>query len=164
MKKLMGGTALLAGLAALIVAATALATAAKGVTSTPIASGTLGPLTLKTKIGDWESEIETKGQSNLVIQKNEVEPGGDFGWHSHPGPSLVIVTKGASTFYRGDDSSCTGVVHQADTASAAYVDPGGAVHIARNEGTEKLELYVVRLLPPGANARTDAPNPGNCPF
>src|SRR5919108_4099195 len=164
MKKLIGGTAILAALALLPITATALATGARGVTSTPIASGVLDPLSLKTKVGDWELELETKGQSNLVIQKNEVDPGGDFGWHSHPGPSLVIVTKGASTFYRGDDPTCTGEVHQAGTASAAYVDPGDMVHIARNEGTEKLELYVVRLLVPGATARIDEPDPGNCDF
>jgi quercetin dioxygenase-like cupin family protein len=164
MKKVIATGALLAGFAALVVTAGALGTAASGVTSTPIASGTLDSLDLRTKIGDWKLDLDTKGQSNLVIQKNEVAPGGDFGWQSHPGPSLVIVTKGASTFYRGDDPTCTGERHQAGTASAAYVDPGGTVHIARNEGTETLELYVVRLLVPGVNARIDEARPGNCPF
>lgn len=47
---------------------------------------------------------------------------------------------------------------------SAYVDPGGSVHIARNEGTEDLVLIVTRLIPAGAPQRIDEPNPGNCPF
>jgi quercetin dioxygenase-like cupin family protein len=132
-------------------------------TSIPIAQGSLDPIKLKAKVGDWESEIETKGQSSLVVVENRVAPGGNFGWHSHPGPSLVIVKSGTSTFYRGDDPNCTPQVHP---AGSAYVDPGGVVHIARNESpTDELVLVVIRLLPPGVQARIDAPTaPGNCPF
>jgi quercetin dioxygenase-like cupin family protein len=162
MKKLIGGTALLAGLAVLVLATTALGTLGFGVTSTTVAGGNLDAINAKTKIGDWESEIETKGLSNLVVVENKVAPGGHFGWHSHPGPSLVVVKSGTSTFYRGDDPDCTPQVHP---TGSAYVDPGGVVHTARNESlTEELVLIVIRLLPPGAQARIDEPNPGNCPF
>ncbi len=167
MKKLIGATALFAALAALMVAATALATAGSGVTSTTIAQGSLDPIQTKSKIGDWEVEIETKEQSNLVVVENRVAAGGHFGWHSHPGPSLVIVKSGTSTFYRGDDPTCTG---QAHPAGSAYVDPGGVVHTARNESlTEELVVVVVRLLPqplpPGVTARIDAPTrPSACNF
>jgi quercetin dioxygenase-like cupin family protein len=158
MKKLVSG----AILAVFALPAIALATSASGVTSTTIAQGSLAPVKIKTQIGDWKSEIETEGQSNLVVGENRVAPGGHFGWHRHPGPSLVIVKSGTSTFYRGDDPTCTPQVH---TAGSAYVDPGGVVHIARNESTsEELVIIVVRLLPPGAQARIDVPNPGNCPF
>ena len=161
MKKFIGGAAFLAGLTALAVAATALATPASGVTSTAIAQGILDPITIKTKIGDWESEIETKGQSDLVVVENRVEPGGHFGWHSHPGPSLVIVKSGTSTFYRGDDPTCTGQDHP---TGSAYVDPGGVVHTARNEGSVELVLLVIRMLPPGTQARINAPRPSGCDF
>jgi quercetin dioxygenase-like cupin family protein len=160
MKKL-AAAAVFAGMV-LSMAATALATMGSGVTSTTIAQGSLDPVRLKTKIGDWESEFETKGQSTLVVQENRVAPGGHFGWHSHPGPSLVIVKAGTSTFYRGDDPNCTPQVHP---TGSAYVDPGGVVHTARNESvTEELVVIVARLLPPGVPARIDAPNPGNCAF
>jgi quercetin dioxygenase-like cupin family protein len=90
-----------------------------------------------------------------------VAPGGNFGWHSHPGPSLVIVKSGTSTFYDGNDPTCTPHVY---AAGSAYVDPGGDTHIARNEGTTELVIIVARLLPEGAPARIDQPAPGNCPF
>src|SRR5918996_356061 len=160
MKKLIGGTALLAGLAALVVAATALATAGSGVTSTTIAQGSLDPIKTKSTIGDWEVEIETKQQSNLVVVENRVAPGGHFGWHSHPGPSLVIVKSGTAAFYRGDDPTCTPKVYE---QGDAFADPaGGVVHIVRNEGSAELVVIVTRLLPAGAPARIDQPNPGNC--
>ena len=160
MKKLAATTVFVAVILAM--AATALATMGSGVTSTGIAQGGLDPIKLKTKIGDWASEIETEEQSSLVIQENRVAPGGHFGWHSHPGPSLVIVKSGTSTFYRGDDPNCTPQPHP---TGSAYVDPGGVVHTARNESvTDELIVIVVRLLPPGVPARIDAPAPGNCPF
>jgi quercetin dioxygenase-like cupin family protein len=171
MKKLVGAAAFLATPVVLVVAATALATppsTAPNLVSETLASGNYGALVLKTKIHavDWESELETKGESNLVVAKNTLQPGATFGWHSHPVPSLVIVTKGESTFYRGDDPDCEGEKHVAGTPSAAYVDPGGTVHLARNEGTEVLELYVVRLfpktLPPGVTARIDQTQPVQC--
>jgi quercetin dioxygenase-like cupin family protein len=162
MKKLIGGTALLAGLAVLVIAATAIATPGSMVTSTTLAQGTLEPVDVKVKTGDWKARIKSKGLSALAVTENRVAPGGHFGWHSHPGPSLVIVKSGTSTFYRGDDPDCTPQVHPAGTA---YVDPGGVVHIARNESTtEELVLLVTRLTPAGAPPRNDEPAPGNCPF
>lgn len=73
----------------------------------------------------------------------------------------MIVKSGTSTFYDGDDPDCTPQRHPAGTA---YVDPGGDTHIARNEGTDELVLYVTRVVPEGATPRIDEPNPGNCPF
>jgi quercetin dioxygenase-like cupin family protein len=143
------------------VATIALATPGSGVTSTTLAQGNLEPIDIKVKTGDWKARIKTKGLSQLAVTENRVAPGGHFGWHSHPGPSLVIVKSGTSTFYRGDDPDCTPHVHPAGTA---YVDPGGVVHIARNEGSEELVLLVTRLIPSGAAPRIDEPRPGNCPF
>lgn len=162
MKKFTVGAALVAGLAALMVSATALATMGAGVTSTTIAQGNAGDIDVKVKTGSWKLQIDTKGPSTLATTENRVAPGGHFGWHSHPGPSLVIVKSGTSTFYRGDDPDCTPEVHPAGTA---YVDPGGVVHTARNESvTEDLVVIVTRLVPEGAAPRIDEPDPGNCNF
>lgn len=150
-----------AGLLAGAVAGIALATPPSGVTSTPIAQGSLEPIDIKVKTGAWKARIKTKGQSDVAVVENRIAPGGHFGWHSHPGPSLVIVKSGTLTFYRGDDPDCTPQEHP---AGSAFVDPGGDVHIARNEGSEQLVVIVTRLLPAGAPGRIDEPNPGNCPF
>lgn len=153
----------LGGFAVLAVATTALATMASGVTSTTIAQGNVqADLESMVKTGDWKLKFDTKGPSTLAVSENRVAPGGTFGWHSHPGPSLVIVKSGTSTFYRGDDPNCTPQVHPVGTA---YLDPGGVVHTARNESvTEDLVVIVLRVIPIGAAPRIDEENPGNCPF
>ncbi len=161
MRKLIGVTAVLTGFALVAIAATALATSSVGVTSTTLAQGGVRDIDVMVKTGEWKLKIDTKGPSTLAVTENRVAPGGDFGWHSHPGPSLVIVKSGTSTFYRGDDPDCTPEVHATGTA---YVDPGGVVHIARNEGTTELVVLVTRLIPEGANPRIDEADPGNCNF
>lgn len=138
-----------------------LATPSTGVASTTIAAGNLDEINLNVKTGDWKIDLRTKGQTDVSVVENRVAPGGTFGWHSHPGPSLVIVKSGTSTFYSGDDPDCTPHRYPAGTA---YVDPGGAVHIARNEGLDDLVVVVMRLIPAGATPRIDEPAPGNCPF
>ena len=42
--------------------------------------------------------------------QNTITPSGTFGWHSHPGPSLVIVKSGTATFYEGNVDLVTVVV------------------------------------------------------
>ena len=161
MKKLAGVTVALAGFVLVAIAATALATSSVGVTSTTLAQGGVRDIDVRVKTDAWKLQIDTKGPSTLAVSENKVAPGGDFGWHSHPGPSLVIVKSGTSTFYRGDDPDCTPEVHH---TGSAYVDPGGVVHIARNEGTTELVVLVTRIIPEGLAPRIDEPDPGNCDF
>ena len=162
MKKALAGSGIVAALA-LAVVATALATSSSGIVSnTTLATGNIDEdINAKVKTGDWKVDVDTKGPSSLAVSEIHVAPGGYFGWHSHPGPSFVIVKSGTSTFYDGDDPDCTPHVHPAGTA---YVDPGGDVHTARNEGATELVLYVMRLIPQGATPRDDQSAPGNCPF
>jgi quercetin dioxygenase-like cupin family protein len=144
-----------------MVAGIAVATPASGVTSTLFAVGQFDEIDTKAKTGDWESEIETKGLSDLHVLENRIAPGGTFGWHSHPGPSFVIVKTGALTLYRGDDPDCT---PQVFAAGSGFVDEGGDVHLVRNEGSIETVVYVTSLVPSGAPRRIDEPSPGNCPF
>ena len=150
-----------AALGAVAFGGIALATPASLVTSTTLATGSLDPINLNIKNGNWKTEIRTKGQSSLTVVENRVAPGGSFGWHSHPGPSLVIVKAGTLTFYLADDPTCTPSVH---SAGDAYVDEGTDVHIARNEGTVDAIVIVTRLIPEGAVPRIDEPDPGTCSF
>jgi quercetin dioxygenase-like cupin family protein len=138
-----------------------LATPASGVTTTLIGSGNLPPVNVNIKTGDWKLDLRTKGDSDVIMTESRVAPGGSFGWHSHPGPSLSIVKSGTLTFYRGDDPTCTPEVYQ---TGDVLIDPGNSVHIGRNEGSVDLVLDITRLVPDGAVTRIDEPSPGNCPF
>jgi quercetin dioxygenase-like cupin family protein len=108
----------------------------------------------------WKARISTKGDSDLYVLQNTIAPGGTFGWHSHPGPSLVIVKSGTATFYMADDPTCAPVVVQAGTG---FVDNGSDIHVVRNEGSVDLVTIVTSLVPAGFARRIDQPAPANCP-
>jgi quercetin dioxygenase-like cupin family protein len=109
----------------------------------------------------WKARIKTKGNSDLHVLQNTIAPGGTFGWHSHPGPSLVIVKSGTATFYLASDPTCTPHVVP---AGSGFVDQGRDVHVVHNEGSVDLVTVVVSLVPADAARRIDEPSPGNCPF
>ena len=146
------------------------ATPPSGVITTIIAVGRFDDIDAKVKTDIdpshhkdfWKARITTKGLSDFHVLQNTIAPGGTFGWHSHPGPSLVIVKSGTATFYLGDDPTCTPVVVE---AGSGFVDEGGGdVHVVRNEGSVDLVTVVASLIPAGMARRIDEPSPGNCPF
>jgi hypothetical protein len=108
----------------------------------------------------WKARITTKGATDVHMIQNTIVPGGTFGWHSHPGPSLVIVKAGTATFYDADDRRCA--PHVVPTGSG-FVDNGQDTHVVRNEGAVDLVTEVVSLVPAGFARRIDEPAPANCP-
>jgi quercetin dioxygenase-like cupin family protein len=144
------------------------ATPGMGVTSTVFAVGTFDDDIDATTLTDtdpgartdfWQARIKTKGSTQVHVLENKIAPGGTFGWHSHPGPSLVVVKTGALTLYLADDPTCTGHVVQ---AGSGFVDNGGDVHVVRNEGTVETIVYVTSLVPEGFGRRIDEPAPAHC--
>lgn len=120
---------------------------------------------VKFKIGDGRKDVlHVPRTREMVVQKIVLSPGGQTGWHSHPGPVIVLIKAGTMAFYDGDDPECGAVEY---AAGDAFIDSGqGHVHIAFNESaSEDLELWAVYFdVPPGGAFRIDAPAPGNCPF
>ena len=108
----------------------------------------------------WQARLKTKGASDLYVLQNTIAAGGTFGWHSHPGPSLVIVKSGTATFYMKDDPTCSPHVVQ---AGSGFVDNGHDTHVVRNEGSVDLVTVVVSFVPAGFARRIDEPAPANCP-
>jgi quercetin dioxygenase-like cupin family protein len=111
-------------------------------------------------IDSWGVKIKTKGVSDLHVVEVTIQPGGTIGWHSHLGPSFVIVKSGTATFYQGDDPTCTPHVFP---AGSSLFEPGGDVHVVRNEGNVPLVNLVIQLLPTGSPRLISEPNPGYCP-
>ncbi len=148
-------------LGTLVLGGVVLATTAVGVTAIPIAAGNLDAVNLNVKTDDWKMHLRTKGQTDVSVVENHVAPGGSFGWHSHPGPSVVIVKAGAITFYNAADPTCSPTTYH---AGDSFVDEGNDSHIGRNEGTQELIVVTIRFVPDGAAPRIDQPSPGNCPF
>lgn len=111
--------------------------------------------------GDWQIEVKAKPTFDLAVQRIVFQPGGQSGWHTHPGPVFIQVVAGVMTFYESDDPDCRPIVR---TAGEGYLDLGEHAHIARNESGAVAENLVTYLVPPGAALRSDADSPGNCPF
>jgi hypothetical protein len=141
-----------------------LATPGVGLTSTNLAKSTFGDITLMGRATPpqlWTAAIKTIGQSDVYVVDNKIAPGGSTGYHSHPGPSLILVVKGTVTNYDSDAPGCAGRSYSAGTG---FVDAGGSdVHTLRNEGTVEAETIAVQFLPKDATRRIDKPQPSNCP-
>jgi quercetin dioxygenase-like cupin family protein len=145
------------------IGATAAATPSSGLTTTILAQSTVPELDIKAHArpaDTWRARLKTHGLSDGYVVDNVIAPQGTTGWHTHPGPSLIFVVRGAVTNYDGHDRTCTGRVY---LAGSSFVDPGGHdVHMLRNNGDAPAETIAVQLLPAGAARRTDAAAPPNC--
>jgi quercetin dioxygenase-like cupin family protein len=144
-----------------VYAGTVPATPPSDVTPTIFGVGALARFDTKGKIGGWSARMKTTKASDLHVLSNRIAPGGSFGWHSHPGPSFVIIKSGTATVYFGADPTCKPHKFR---AGSGFVDKGLDVHLVRNEGTVDLVTVVVSFVPRGATRRIDEPKPGNCPF
>jgi quercetin dioxygenase-like cupin family protein len=159
-----------------VIAATSLAALAGAVSATP-GSGTTATVIaraafadavdLKLEIKDdhrGRDVIQVRNAGDTVIQQIVFAANGLSGWHSHPGPAIILIKSGQLTFYSADDPGCTG---RTFLAGQAFIEPPGLVHFARNESSSQIaEVGVTYFdVPPGsASPRIDEPNPGNCPF
>jgi quercetin dioxygenase-like cupin family protein len=153
------------------VAVTALVSVALATPSSGIVSGTVlarasfvDSVDVKFKIdGGHQEVIHAPELQETVIQQIIIAPGGSTGWHSHPGPVVVLIKAGTLSLYSSEDPTCTPRNY---SAGQAFVDSGqGHVHLARNLGTQNVELWATYFdVPSGGPSRIDAANPGNCGF
>jgi quercetin dioxygenase-like cupin family protein len=148
-----------------VLAGATLATPPSGIVSSTVLAraGFADPVDIKFKVrGQHQEVIHVRNAQETVVQQIVIGPGGHTGWHSHPGPVVVLVKAGALTLYSSEDPTCTGRTY---SAGQAFIDSGqGHVHIARNlSQSENIELWVTYFdVPPGGPFRIDAPDPGNC--
>lgn len=162
------GLAALAALATILAsfAPVAVATPSEGIISATVfaTAGFVDKTDIRFQIrGRIHERIRVNNAGQSVVQQVIIAPAGHTGWHTHPGPVVVMIKAGTMSFYDGDDPSCTARTY---SAGEAFVDSGqGHVHIARNEGSENLELWATYFdVPADGIFRIDAADPGNCMF
>ncbi len=96
----------------------------------------------------------------VVMQEIVLAPGGQTGWHSHPGPAIVLIDSGSFTVTDVGKHGCTSTTY---VAGEAFIDPGqGHVHRGVNpSSTDNVVVYVAYLdVPSGTSPRIDAGDPG----
>jgi hypothetical protein len=118
-------------------------TAMGGFAGTTLATATFDDLHLSahgTPPNPWDLLLLTHQQTDLYVQQNHWPAGSSTGWHTHPGPSLIILKQpGVLTEYEWADGTCTEHVYDATNGN------------------------VVQFLPKGATRRIDVtPAPSNC--
>ena len=116
-------------------------------------------------------KVSIEAGKNVVIQTLILEPGWSSGWHQHPADAYVLMKKGKLTQY----TSCTeklvweagkAYYHAAGEQSTHHDNKGP--QLARNEGTEPVEIVVIfPNVPvgqtPGLTPRNFLPPPSECP-
>lgn len=145
----------------------ALATPSSGVTAETARGEFDRPLDVNMSFdsaGKTKVKIKTKGRIELATQRVVAVPGATFGWHNHPGPTVVVVLKGTLTLYHDED--CTNGIDYGPGTS--FHQTPDEIHLARNEGTEELVIFASYFVPkttPPIALRNDKPSPGpECPL
>jgi hypothetical protein len=155
-----------AAVLALVFAGSAFGTPPSGIVSGPIlARGDfVDAVDVKFKLERDGSTVVSNapGAGEVVVQEITIEPGGTTGWHSHPGPVVVVVKAGTLTYVRPSGGGCVATPY---TAGTAFVDSGqGHAHTAFNLGTVNLVLIATYFdVPVGGSPRLDVPAvPAGC--
>ena len=154
----------LAATAFTLITGLAVATPSSGIISSPVvARGDFADaVDIKFKVTDGSQEvIHAPNARQTVMQSIVIGPGGHTGWHSHPGPVVVLVQSGELTLYSSHDGTCESRTY---TAGQAFIDHGqGHVHLGRNTGAVNTELWVTYFdVPSGGAFRINADDPGGC--
>jgi hypothetical protein len=98
-----------------------------------------------------DMRLKSKEQVRMYVRRHTYAPGGNTGWHKHPGPVFVLVTQGTLTYYDYDDPECSGVPVP---AGEGFVDDGHG-HRVRNESGAPAEDISVIMAPPTGPFRSD---------
>ena len=131
-------------------AGVALGTPGAGFTVVPIASAEI----------DQRVRIGQAAGDSTVVARFRFDPGGTTGWHTHPGKTVVLVTKGEFTVYRDRDGECGSRTYG---PGDGFVEASKSVHVGVNEGVDPVRLVAVFFrIPDDGTTRIDQPDPGVC--
>jgi quercetin dioxygenase-like cupin family protein len=134
-------------------------TVGDGFKSTLIARGNLGTFHMQSKFNGYDVELKSHDNTDVAVANIGIAAGGSSGWHSHPGPVLVVVKSGTITFYRADNPNCAADVYG---PGSSFTEQGGLLANATNKGSVDVVAVATFFAPPGAALRIDAPKPDNC--
>lgn len=171
------GAAVVTGLAGLLAGVPAIANHATAglFAPDPRAMGTFDSLNVKAeREGKWDLMLKAKGLTDVRVTEVHFAAGASSGWHSHPGPNLLIAIEGEVVEYDGDDPLCSGNILTAASPSSTsppvatgetFGDNGGsAVHLVRNETGAPATVMAIAFYPHGVRPLTAAKTkPTNCP-
>jgi quercetin dioxygenase-like cupin family protein len=89
-------------------------------------------------------DIQRSEPTDFHIDVVTIDPGGNSGWHTHPGPEYSVIKAGEVVLVRAPN--CDPITLK---AGQGFFTPGGTAHMAHNDGKEPAELYVTYTVPAG---------------
>ena len=98
--------------------------------------------------------LHVKGPSDVLQTDLIFQSGAATGWHTHPGPVVVVVKSGALTEIHSD--GCI-TVHP---SGSVFFEEAGVVHNAVNQTGGVTEVYATFMSPAGAQPLIPAADPG----
>lgn len=105
--------------------------------------------------------IRQPAGTDTVLAAYALAPGGDTGWRSTPGTTVLVVTAGTLTLHRGTDCATTEY-----PAGKAVVLPGGRYRLANTQGEPVEFSGTTMALRTGAGdpllSGREAAAPGGC--
>ncbi len=112
-------------------------------------------------VGTMKATTVRAGAGAMVLDSITIRPGGSFGWHTHPAPVAVVVTRGTLTVL---DPAVGGCKPFTVSKGQAFIEPANHVHLARNDGKTDVTVYALYLgVAKGAAANAAATAPSGCP-
>jgi quercetin dioxygenase-like cupin family protein len=99
--------------------------------------------------------LHVNGPSDALTADLIFQPGGETGWHYHPGPVVVVIKSGSLT--ETHSNGCV-TVHP---AGSVFFEKADDIHNAANQTGGVTEVYATFLFPAGTQPLIPAANPGN---
>ena len=107
-------------------------------------------------VSSFTRAINQEHGTNAVLQHLRFTPGQNTGWHTHPGPNIVMIVSGSLTVI---DEHCIQTQYGPRQGLASGLDVHEAI-----AGPEGVDFYSVYFLPANADVlRVDAAAPGCAP-
>ena len=152
-------TKVVSGVAATIIAGLVAATPLINLTSPVVAAGNVSRgLSVHGVAKDLNDKnyfnvyLTTQGAATISSQVASFKPGGENGWHSHPGLVTVTLTQGSIVWYNGN---CEATTYNAGDAWAE----GSQIHMFRVVGNAAVLIYATFITAQDEPLRTDEPEP-----
>src|ERR1700674_5345768 len=103
--------------------------------------------------GDYfNAQFSTDGPSTVSVQDGAYSPGGQNGWHAHPGIVILTLVTGSIEWF---DANCN---HKIYNAGDAWTE-GSQIHAFRVLGTTPAHFISTFIVSKGAALRIDKPAP-----
>jgi quercetin dioxygenase-like cupin family protein len=112
--------------------------------------------------GETGVELEATEPTDVVVVQVTGQPHTSTGWHTHAGPSMVVLVSGEARLIEPKEGG-RGCTEETFSAGESYVHPSGT-HLVANDGDEPVSAYIIYFVPEGASpALVPADPPRGCP-